>query len=254
MKKFLIGVIFLIPIVVVVALSATGAIISLTTPVNPADMVIKNSDNVEIERGVPIKVDSKNFDEFIIIDVLPAITQDKAITYEIVEEAGDGRVELERIGESNRYSIIPIKIGVCKLEIRAKANVNVFREITIYVTSDSVETMMIYDSTGADVGEYREITKNEKLYVDINPIDAVRDNDIQWDSSNTSVAIVSENGFVEIKGRGTTRIKVTALDKDGNSVSDYVYVDTSRAVVTTSQVYVTESVNSASVTGASLLP
>ena len=131
MKKFLIGVIFLIPIVVVIALSATGAIISLTTPVNPTDMVIKDSDNVEIVRGVPLKVDSQNLDEFIIIDVLPSITQDKSITYEIVEEAGDGRVELERIGETNRYSIIPIKIGVCKLEIRAKANVNVFKEITI---------------------------------------------------------------------------------------------------------------------------
>ena len=243
MKKFLIGVIFLIPIVVVVALSATGAIISMTTPVNPTDMVVKNSDNVEIERGVPIKVDSKNFDEFIIIDVLPAITQDKAVTYEVVEEAGDGRVELERIGETNRYSIIPIKIGVCKLEIRAKANVNVFREITIYVTSDSVETMMIYDSTGADVGAYREITKNEKFYVDVNPIDAVRDNDIQWDSSDTNVAIVSENGLVEIKGRGVTRIKVTVGDKDGNSVSDYFDVDTTKAVVTTTQVFVTEAVS-----------
>jgi len=243
MKKFLIGVIFLIPIVVVIALSATGAIISLTTPVNPTDMLIKDSDNVEIERGVPLKVDSKNFDEFIIIDVLPAITQDKAITYEIIEEAGDGEVELERIGETNRYSIIPKKIGVCKLEIRAKANVNVFREITIYVTSDSVETMMIYDASGAEVGEYREIIKNEKLYVDINPIDAVRDNDIQWDSSNTNVATVTENGFVEIKGRGLSRIKVTALDKDGNSVSDYVDIDTSRAVVTDTQIFVTESVD-----------
>ena len=75
MKKFLIGVIFIIPIVVVIALSATGAIISLTTPVNPSEMVIKNSDNVEIDRNTVIKVDSKNFDEFIIIDVLPAITQ-----------------------------------------------------------------------------------------------------------------------------------------------------------------------------------
>ena len=59
MKKFLIGVIFLIPIVVVIALSATGAIISLTTPVNPADIVIRNSDNEEVNRNTIIKVDSR---------------------------------------------------------------------------------------------------------------------------------------------------------------------------------------------------
>ena len=96
MKKFLIGVIFIIPIVVVVALSATGAIISLTTPVNPAEMVIKNSDNVEIDRNTIIKVDSRNYDEFIIIDVLPNIAQDKAIEYERVEEAGKAKSSLSK--------------------------------------------------------------------------------------------------------------------------------------------------------------
>ena len=245
MKKFLIGVIFIIPIVVVIALSATGAIISLTTPVNPSEMVIKNSDNVEIDRNTVIKVDSKNFDEFIIIDVLPAITQNKAIECERVEEAGSGEVELEQIGESNRYSIIPKKIGVTKLEIRAKANVNVFEEITFYVSSDSVESMLIYDKDGQEVGDYLEITENKKLYVDINPIDAVRDNNIRWDSSNTSIVAVSQNGLVEIKDRGLARVKVIAVDKDGNTVSDYVDVDTRKALVNKTEVFVTDEVDEA---------
>ncbi|MBQ8178419.1 MAG: Ig-like domain-containing protein [Clostridia bacterium] len=244
MKKFLIGVIFLIPIVVVIALSATGAIISLTTPVNPSDMVIKNSDNEEIDRNAIIKIDSRNFDEFIIIDVLPAITQDKAITYERVDEAGNGEIELEQIGDSNRYSIIPKKIGVTKLEIRAKANVNVYREVTFYVSSDSIETMTIYDQNGLDVGEHRQMSATERLYVDINPFDAVRNNDIHWTSSNTSVAKVSPNGTVTVTGRGLARIKVTAVDKDGNTVSDYVDVDTADAVVTKTKVYVENAVDS----------
>ena len=245
MKKFLIGVIFIIPIVVVVALSATGAIISLTTPVNPAEMVIKNSDNVEIDRNTIIKVDSRNYDEFIIIDVLPNIAQDKAIEYERVEEAGQGEIELEQIGATNRYSIIPKKIGVTKLEIRAKANVNVYREVTFYVSSDSIETMTIYDGNGQEVGEFRELSSSERFYVDINPFDAVRDNNIQWDSSNTTVCSVSQNGFVEVEGRGLARIKVTAVDKDGNTVSDYVDIDTTKAIVKQEKVYVSAMVDEA---------
>ena len=245
MKKFLIGVIFIIPIVVVVALSATGAIISLTTPVNPAEMVIKNSDNVEIDRNTIIKVDSRNYDEFIIIDVLPNIAQDKAIEYERVEEAGQGEIELEQIGATNRYSIIPKKIGVTKLEIRAKANVNVYREVTFYVSSDSIETMTIYDGNGQEVGEFRELSSSERFYVDINPFDAVRDNNIQWDSSNTTVCSVSQNGLVEINGRGLARIKVTAVDKDGNTVSDYVDIDTTKAIVKQEKVYVSAMVDEA---------
>ena len=89
MKKFLVGVIFIIPIVVVIALSATGAIISLTTPVNPSEMIIRNSDNEELDKSAIVKIDSKNYEEFIMIDVLPSITQDKSVTYEIVEIQGD---------------------------------------------------------------------------------------------------------------------------------------------------------------------
>lgn len=239
MKKFLIGVIFLIPIVVVIALSATGAIISLTTPVNPEEIVIKNGDNVEIDKNSVIKIDSKNYDEFIIIDVLPAITQDKAITYERVEEVGDGEVILERIGESNRYSITPVKVGVTKLEIRAKANVNVFREITFYVTSDSIETINIYGEDGVFLEDNVDMYVGEKLFVDIYPVEALRNHDVQWTSSHTTVATVSPNGEVTIVGRGVTRIKATAVDKDGNTVSDYVDVDTSKAFVSSKKIYVT---------------
>ncbi len=240
MKKFLVGVIFLIPIVVVIALSATGAIISLTTPVNPEEIVIKDSDNVEIEKNAIIKIDSRNYDVFIIIDVLPQITQDKTITYERIEEAGEGEVDLERIGESNRYQIIPKKVGVTKLEIRAKANVNVFREVTFYVTSDSIEQINIYDEIGTFLGTDHDLIVGERFFVDVYPIDALRGDDIVWTSSNTNVAEVSANGTVTIKDKGITRIKATAVDKDGNTVSDYVDVDTTKALVSSKKIYTTE--------------
>ncbi len=237
MKKFLVGVIFLIPIVVVIALSATGAIISLTTPVNPSELIIKDSNNIELDKNSIVKIDSKDFDEFIIIDVLPAITQDKTVVYERVDEAGGGEVILEQIGNSNRYSVTPIKIGVTKLEIRAKANINVYKEVTFYVTSDSIETINIYDESGLDVGEYRNVYHGEKYFVDIDPIEALRNNDIQWSSSNTSVAEISANGELKVVGKGVSRIKVSAVDKDGNTVSDYVDIDTSKALVSSKTIY-----------------
>lgn len=241
MKKFLVGVIFIIPIVVVVALSATGAIISLTTPVNPSDMVIKDSDNVELDKNAIIKIDSKNFDEFIVIEVLPSITQDKSVTYEIVEEAGEGEVALERIGDSNRYYIIPKKVGVCKLDIRAKANVNVYRELTFYVTSDSIETIEIYDENGVFVGDYLEPTVGGRYFVDIHPVEALRNNDIQWRSTNTAVVEITANGELKIVGKGLARIEVKAVDKDGNTVSDCFVIDTSKAVVSSTKIYTTVS-------------
>ncbi len=243
MKKFLIGVIFLIPIVVVIALSATGAIIGLTTPVNPQEIVVKNSDNEEIKRGDVIKIDSKNFNEFIIIDILPQITQNKGITYERVEEAGDGEIELEKMGESNRYSLIPKKIGVTKLEIRAEANVNVYTEVTFYVSSDSIEEMHIIGADGTILGEYLEIVESTNLYLDIYPYDALYDNNVIWTSSNSNVVSVSANGKLNVKGRGDARIRVTAVDKDGNTVTAQIDVNTERAVIPSKLVYSTTALS-----------
>ncbi len=243
MKKFLIGVIFIIPIVVVIALSATGAIIGITTPVNPESIVLKDSNNVEIDRNAIIKIDSKNFDEFIIIDVLPSITQDKTVTFERVEEVGDGEVLLEQIGESNRYAITPIKIGATKFIVRAKANANIFQEITFYVSSDSVETISIYDETGLSCGDNMDLTKATRLFVDIYPIDAIKDNNIEWSVLPSGVVDVTQNGNVSILSHGVARITVKALDKDGNVVSDFLDVDTTNAVITTDTIYVEEEVN-----------
>lgn len=241
MKKFLVGVIFIIPIVVVIALSATGAIISLTTPVNPSEMIIRNSDNEELDKNAIVKIDSKNYEEFIIIDVLPSITQDKSVTYEIVEEAGEGEVELERSGDSNRYYVIPKKVGVCKLEIRAKANINVFRELTFYVTSDSIETIEIYNENGAFVEGTIDVLSGGRYFVDINPVDALRNNDVQWSSSDTNVAEISANGELKVVGKGVARIFVKAVDKDGNTVGDSFDVDTAGAIVSTNKIYTTVS-------------
>ncbi len=237
MKKFLVGVIFLIPIVVVIALSATGSIISLTTPVNPESMIIKDSNNVEIEKDAIIKVDYENFDEFIIIEVLPSITQNKSISYERIEEVGDGEVRLEQIGETNRYSIVPIKIGVTKLEIRAKANINVVKEVTFYVSSDSIDTIDLYNSKGEKLGQFYDVVAGEKLYADVHPADAMRDGDIQWSSDNTNVLDVNANGEIKIIGRGLARIKATVVDKDGNTVSAMVDVDTDKAIVASTTIY-----------------
>ena len=63
MKKFLICVICIIPIVVVLALSVTSDIILMATPVNPSEMQLRNSDNEIIEDNAILKVDISETDE-----------------------------------------------------------------------------------------------------------------------------------------------------------------------------------------------
>ena len=245
MKKFLIGVIFLIPIVVVISLSATGTIIGLTTTPNPSEIIIKNSDNEVITKdSEPIRVDYRDDSDFLIIDVLPTIVKDenKAIEWEVVAEESDGDASLELMGElgkSNRYRIIPKKIGAVKFIINPQANANIYQEVTIYVTSDSIESIKIYNEEGNDVGQFYDVSKNERFFVDIYPIDALYGNEITWTCIPTEVAEITQNGLLMVKDHGDCRVRATATDKDGNTVYAEVDVNTRNAIASSNVVYTT---------------
>lgn len=242
MKKFLIGVILIIPIIVVLALDVTGTIIQNTTPVNPTEIVIKNSDNVELERGDVVKIDINTTDEFIIIDVLPGITKDKTIEYEIDEDAGTGRVTLERMGETNRYRITPEAVGVTKLDIRASANVNVYQEVTFNVTTDTIETLSIFDDKGNAIGKTLDIYTPTRLVADIYPVGALDESRVVWRSKNEEVATVNDNGVISPVSHGITRILYEVYDKDGNFHSGHVDIDTTKCVAKSDTVYTSEEV------------
>ena len=117
MKKFLIAVICIIPVIVVLALSATSDIILRFAPVNPESIVIKDSSNNIIEDGTLIMA-STDSEDYLIIEIYPTITPDKNIVTEEVEGA-TASVELVRQGESNRYTIVASGAGAVSLIVRS---------------------------------------------------------------------------------------------------------------------------------------
>ena len=243
MKKFLIGVICIIPIVVVLALSVTSDIILMATPVNPSEMQIRNSNNEIIGSNDIVKVDISDADEFIIVDIYPTMTPDKSITYEREDGYGQGRVELVKVeGSDNRYTLRPLAAGLTQVIVRAKANVNVYCVLTIHVTSDSVETAAIYNSSGEAVsGEYR-LKGQERFFMDVYPIDAMNDSGVIWRSSDSKVAKVDANGNVTPVGEGKAGIEAVVRDKAGETHSAMIIVDTTGAVARSSTIYTAEEV------------
>ena len=243
MKKFLIGVICIIPIVVVLALSVTSDIILMATPVNPSGMQIRNSNNEIIADDDIVKVDISDGDEFIIVDIYPSMTPDKSITYEREDDYGQGRVELVKVeGSNNRYSLRPMTPGLTQIIVRAKANVNVYCVLTVQITSDSVETAAIYNSSGEPIaGEYT-LAGQERFFMDVYPVDAMNASGVIWRSSDSKIAKVDANGNVTPVSEGKAGIEAVVRDKAGETHSAMIVVDTSGAVARSSTVYTAEEI------------
>lgn len=260
MKKFLIIVIFFIPIIVVFALSATSNILSMATPDNPTDIMIRDSFNEVVERDSIINLDVKTQNEFIMVDILPFMTKEDGINELEFDENNSGEVKLELIPGTNKYRVIPIKIGIATVIISAKANVNVRRAVTFNIKSESIERICVYavspsyGLSGLDADEQifevqeegvLEISENTTLYADIYPIEALKESQMYWRVVDGDSVRVTPNGYLSIQKRGISQVRVSARDRNMNySVFD-VIVDTSSAIVRGRSAFVEEEEASA---------
>ena len=253
MKKFLIAVICIIPIIVVLALSATSDIILNFAPVNPESIVVKDSSNNEIDTDALIMA-STDTNDFLIIDIYPTITPDKSITYEQVG-GGTASIELEQQGDSNRYDIIAEGSGAVSLIVRAKKNINVQVQLNFYVQSTKVNELSIFDNHGNvvestdsiqdgydDLEPYR-LTGPARFVYDANPIDALGDEEAQWFVAVGKDLVSVDNGIVRPLKRPTTGesglaiVKLELYDKDVTLHERYFAVDVSGAVASQDSVY-----------------
>ena len=253
MKKFLIAVICIIPIIVVLALSATSDIILNFAPVNPESIVVKDSSNNEIDTDALIMA-STDTNDFLIIDIYPTITPDKSITYEQVG-GGTASIELEQQGDSNRYDIIATGSGAVSLIVRAEKNVNVQVQLNFYVQSTKVNELSIFDDHGNvvestdsiqdgydDLEPYR-LTGPARFVYDANPIDALGDEEAQWFVAVGKDLVSVDNGIVRPLKRPTTGesglaiVKLELYDKDVTLHERYFAVDVSGAVASQDSVY-----------------
>lgn len=241
MKKFLIGVLLIIPVIVVLVLNATGRIIKNSSPVNPSSIVVRDENGDEIT--APIVLDVTETCQ-IAVDVLPSISYDHSVTYEIDDIEGSGDLRIERVGESNRYNIIPEKSGYTRVILRAKANVNARAALIVDITSRKINELSIYTADGT-VREDLALYKPERLFCNIDPIEALSGNQLTWGTQDAKIAEISANGVVKPVGLGKTRVWVSAIDKTGTPRKQYIDIDTENALVSRDSVYVDHAVDAA---------
>jgi len=234
--------IVLIPIIVAIALTATSRVIAITTPDNPFGIEIRDSNNKVIERNDIINVDIDDLNAFIIVDVLPLMTKNSKINPPKIEEGSIGDVEIVRRGDTNRYSVIPKKVGPVKVIISAAANVNVTRAVVFNITSNSIESLVVFDDEGKELlsGNIIEVRNSGQLHLEISPIEALKDDIVAWRVVNGDSVSITPNGYLTINSRGISEVRAMAKDKNGNQPYITLVFDTRSAIIKNKKVYVEE--------------
>lgn len=237
MKKFLIAIIVLIPLVVVLALSATGAIISATVSVNVESLFLLDSNDNELDLNKTYTMDLIGGYMDLLIIAIPTISYNSEVSYRFTEDSV-GEVTLQKI-EGRRYRITPVedKPGAVSLVIFAQNNINANKRINIYITTDRLKDFDLVTENNQTPLSYLSITENVQLHANCYPVESIGNNFISYSSSNPDNIDVDANGFLTINKRGISEITASVLDKAGTLHTASVIVDSNEAVVKEKIIY-----------------
>jgi len=233
MKKVMIGILILIPVVILLIVLAVGAIVSIDAYFAVEDITIEDVDGNPVREIVIDNAEfasgSIDFDihDHVIVTVYPEKATDKTVTWTLEElQCLDDDYEqsyyyyLDHMGEVSRVNPVAMLVdeddqevesnttgkvrisSYCSFKLRAQAGlhaVDIQVEIVGYdVKKVTISTVDEEDSTLV-VGEAVRLSAN---YV---PIDSIV-NSVIWSSDNESVATVDQNGIVKAVGVGTAHI------------------------------------------------
>jgi len=217
MKKFMIAILLLIPLIVLLTISVSGAIISAEVSIDIETMQLMH--NGEVVDVVDIKLEdykATNKPYQLMVYYLPTTAQNNSMKWTSSDPAvatvnTDGVVRFQRGG---------------KVIITATSNSNTQKtaSCTFFVMGDVVDslTLTAYNTNEKNITIKRYETL--PLSTAIDPVSALGDNYIRFSSSNESILTVDSNGIVKAVGIGTAEISATAQGKKGNAVTTKITI------------------------------
>lgn len=258
MKKFLIAVLFLIPLIVVLAIQGAGYVIAEWSDekINAMSVTVKNEFNEEIISGDKIIVprflsDGSDGFTYVYIEVKPKICYSDVVEWECDEdEAYEGRAVLEKVeGSKTKYRIVAKEIGNLQMRIYSVTNDKASSTVSIYVTSDAITDFGVYVNAKGD-GAMKKVESWEEVTIDrptefmtfAQPLEAIGGNLVTWSGFDTEIISVDKNGMIAPTGKnGKSRVSAFLLDKTGTEhwFDFYVVVDSTllnKFVVTATEI------------------
>ena len=200
MKKIIITVLLVLPLLLIYFISFAGQIFSKYNHIDVDRITILNEDNQELNQGDTIKL-APDQQYNISIKLYPELATDKTI---IISNSNKNVCELSANGVITTY-----QNGESKIIITSKDRHFVQFTFNILVTQDDIVDFVL-DKTTVSI----TVGKVEKVDVTILPDTTLSENRrLIWTSTDVSIATVTQDGIIKGVAYGTTTITVQSAQK-----------------------------------------
>lgn len=214
MKKILIAILLLVPLIIIATLSVSSTIVSAEIEYGVEQLFLKHLGErqdyvvIDLDEYAPTNKSYVLFPEFI-----PSNASNKKIEWTLSDE---NMATIVKNGDGIAIYFKPGCYGTFDVIATSMSDTSQSAVCSFYVTGKYIGAMELYDYDTLDRIDSISLKVNESTCIDARPrpFSAMGDKKIVWDSSNEGVAKVNGNGVITAVSEGTCTVTAT-VNEDG---------------------------------------
>ena len=208
MKKIIIAVLLLIPLIVILTISASGMIISAEVAIEIESVELWHKGEQTNEATINLgEYRKKNLRYQLIPRYYPGVASVTGFTWK------SDNPSVATVDEDGIVSFHDC--GFAKVTVVSKDRISVRASCSFFVEDDEIHSLTCYSGGDTAVSSLSmPVYDAKQLRVDVMPYSAFVD-DLEWTTSDPSVLTCSANGVVKAKKEGNATVSVRARSKTG---------------------------------------
>ena len=228
MKKFVICLLILIPVIILLTISVSGMIISAEVSISIESFVLKHQG----EEVTSVTVDFAQYSVYaakyqLIPVYLPSAAQVTGFYWYSDNET------VATVSEDGAVTFLDC--GIVTITAESKDNRSIRASCAFFVEDDKIHELSLYDHRAPD-DKLEKLTlmryESTQLRVNVNPYNALAESPV-FRSSDETVFTCSAEGVIRATGEGTATLTLTARSIDGGSKETSIEISVEGSHLTT---------------------
>lgn len=214
MKKILIAILLLVPVIIILTLNVSSTIVSAQIEIGVERLVLKHLGETVDYVVINLEEYTETNKQYLLFpEFTPTYASNKKIDWSVSDES---MATIRKSGDGVAVSFIKGQYGTVDVIATAKSNTSISAVCTFVITGKVIGRIDFYDYN--TLGEVKNL--NLKLYestcIEARPIPfaALGSKKIKWQSSNESVATVNQNGVINAVGEGVASITASITEQN----------------------------------------
>lgn len=237
MRKFIIAILLLIPIVVILSINVSGLIISAEINIGIEGITLTHQGKI-VESEQIILEDYKAHNKIykLFVNYFPNIAQNKSIIWQSTDE---------KVATVINGIITFHDYGSVDIIATAESYTSISASCTFYVIGNEINSITVseYGENSPKTEFYLKQYQVMPLKVSVIPCTALTEEKISYSSSENDIVSVDANGVITAKNTGNSTITVSAESKSGETVTKSINVTVSgKMLAKTDTYYTTDSI------------